>query len=163
MTLAKGITNGCVPMGAVVAKQGIYDTFMQGPEHLIEFFHGYTYSAHPLACAAGLATLDTYAEEGLLTRAKELEGYFAEGVHSLKAAPNVIDIRNIGLVGGIELSPRDGAAGQRAFDVFLDCYESSVLIRTTGDTIALSPPLIIERAQIDQIIETVGRAIRRAA
>ena len=163
MTLAKGITNGCVPMGAVVAKQGIHDTFMQGPEHLIEFFHGYTYSAHPLACAAGLATLDTYAEEGLLTRAKALEGYFAEGLHSLKSAPNVIDVRNIGLVGGIELAPRDGAAGQRAFDVFLDCYESGVLIRTTGDTIALSPPLIIERAQIDQIIETVGRAIGRVA
>jgi len=163
MTLAKGITNGCVPMGAVVAKQGIYDTFMQGPEHLIEFFHGYTYSAHPLACAAGLATLDTYAEEGLLTRAKELEGYFAEGLHSLRSAPNVIDIRNIGLVGGIELAPRTGAPGQRAFDVFLDCYDKGLLIRTTGDTVALSPPLIIERAQIDQVIETLGHALRRAA
>jgi len=163
MTLAKGITNGCVPMGAVVAKQGIYDTFMQGPEHLIEFFHGYTYSAHPLACAAGLATLDTYAEEGLLTRAKELEGHFAEGLHSLRSAPNVIDIRNIGLVGGIELAPRTGAPGQRAFDVFLDCYDKGLLIRTTGDTVALSPPLIIERAQIDQVIETLGHALRRAA
>jgi beta-alanine--pyruvate transaminase len=163
MTLAKGITNGCVPMGAVVARQGLYDTFMQGPEHLIEFFHGYTYSAHPLACAAGLATLDTYAEEGLLTRAGELQGYFAEAVHSLKDAPHVIDIRNIGLVGGIELSPRPGAPSQRAFDVFLDCYEQGVLIRTTGDTIALSPPLIIERGQIDQLVDVVGRAIRRVA
>jgi beta-alanine--pyruvate transaminase len=163
MTLAKGITNGCVPMGAVVARQGLFDTFMQGPEHLIEFFHGYTYSAHPLACAAGLATLDTYAEEGLLTRAGELQGYFAEAVHSLKDAPHVIDIRNIGLVGGIELSPRPGAPSQRAFDVFLDCYEQGVLIRTTGDTIALSPPLIIERGQIDQLVDVVGRAIRRVA
>jgi beta-alanine--pyruvate transaminase len=163
ITCAKGLTNGCVPMGAVIAKQAIYDTFMQGPEHLIEFFHGYTYSAHPLACAAGLATLATYAEEGLLTRAAELQGYFAEAVHSLKEAPNVIDIRNIGLVGGIELSPRPGAPAQRAFDVFLDCYEQGVLVRTTGDTVALSPPLIIERAQIDQLIDVVGRAIRRVA
>ncbi len=163
ITCAKGLTNGCVPMGAVIAKQGIYDTFMQGPEHLIEFFHGYTYSAHPLACAAGLATLATYAEEGLLTRATELQGYFAEAVHSLKNAPHVIDIRNIGLVGGIELSSRPGAPSQRAFDVFLDCYEQGVLVRTTGDTVALSPPLIIERAQIDQLVEVVGRAIRRVA
>ena len=136
---------------------------MRGPEHLIEFFHGYTYSAHPLACAAGLATLDTYADEGLLTRAKELEAYFAQGVHSLKGAPNVIDVRNIGLVGGIELASREGAPGLRAFDVFLDCFANGLLVRTTGDTVALSPPLIIERAQIDQIIETLGVAIRRVA
>jgi beta-alanine--pyruvate transaminase len=107
--------------------------------------------------------LATYAEEGLLTRAAELQGYFAEAVHSLKEAPNVIDIRNIGLVGGIELLPRPGAPAQRAFDVFLDCYEQGVLVRTTGDTVALSPPLIIERAQIDQLIDAVGRAIRRVA
>ena len=163
ITAAKGITNGCVPMGAVIAQRAIYDTFMQGPEHLIEFFHGYTYSAHPLACAAGLATLDTYAEEGLLTRAQTLEAHFAEAVHSLKAAPNVIDVRNIGLVGGIELAPRAGAPTQRAFDVFLDCYEQGLLIRTTGDTIALSPPLIIEPAQIDQIMDTLARAIARVA
>ncbi|MFZ5548623.1 MAG: aspartate aminotransferase family protein [Pseudomonadota bacterium] len=163
MTCAKGLTNGCVPMGAVIAKQSIYDTFMQGPEHLIEFFHGYTYSAHPLACAAGLATLETYAEEGLLTRAAELQGYFAEAVHSLKGLPNVIDIRNIGLVGGIELAPRPGAPTQRAFDVFLDCYNAGVLIRTTGDTIALSPPLIIERQQIDQLVGTIATAIKRVA
>jgi beta-alanine--pyruvate transaminase len=163
ITCAKGLTNGCVPMGAVIAKQSIYDTFMQGPEHLIEFFHGYTYSAHPLACAAGLATLETYAEEGLLTRAAELQGYFAEAVHSLKGLPNVIDIRNIGLVGGIELAPLAEAPAKRAFGVFLDCWEKGVLIRTTGDTIALSPPLIIHKSQIDQLIETVAGAIRRAA
>lgn len=163
ITCAKGLTNGCVPMGGVIVKDSIHDTFMQGPEHLIEFFHGYTYSAHPLACAAGLATLDTYAEEGLLTRARELEGYFAEALHTLKDLPHVIDIRNTGLVGGIELSPRPGAPTQRAFDVFLACYEAGVLIRTTGDTIALSPPLIIERAQIDQIVGTLADAIRRVA
>nr|WP_316639139.1 aspartate aminotransferase family protein [uncultured Roseateles sp.] len=163
MTVAKGLTNGCVPMGAVIAKQHIHDAFMNGPEHLIEFFHGYTYSAHPLACAAALGTLDTYAEEGLLTRAGELGGYFAECLHSLKGLPNVIDIRNIGLVGGIELSPLPGEPAKRAFNIFLDCWEKGVLIRTTGDTIALSPPLIIERKHIDHIIDTLRGAIQRAA
>jgi beta-alanine--pyruvate transaminase len=163
ITCAKGLTNGCVPMGAVIAKQSIYDTFMQGPEHLIEFFHGYTYSAHPLACAAGLATLETYADEGLLTRAAELQGYFAEALHTLKGLPNVIDIRNVGLVGGVELAPRAGAPAARAFDVFLDCFNAGLLIRTTGDTIALSPPLIIERQHIDQIVDTLATALKRAA
>ncbi|MGM9488140.1 aspartate aminotransferase family protein [Ideonella sp. YS5] len=163
ITCAKGLTNGCVPAGAVIVKEAIHQTFMQGPEHLIEFFHGYTYSAHPLACAAGLASLDTYREEGLLTRAAELQGYFAEALHSLRGLPNVIDIRNIGLVGGIELAPRADAPAQRAFDVFLDCFQAGVLIRTTGDTIALSPPLIIERPQIDQIVGTLATAIKRVA
>ncbi|HSW09163.1 aspartate aminotransferase family protein [Aquabacterium sp.] len=163
MVIAKGLSNGCVPMGGVIARQAIYDTFMTGPEHLIEFMHGYTYSSHPLACAAGLATLATYEEDGLLTRAQQLQGYFAEALHSLKDAPNVIDIRNIGLVGGIELSPLPGEPAKRAFNIFLDCYEKGVLIRTTGDTLALSPPLIIERQQIDQIIDTVRGAIQRAA
>jgi beta-alanine--pyruvate transaminase len=163
IVMAKGVTNGCVPMGAVAVKQEIHDAFMNGPEHLIEFFHGYTYSSHPLACAAGLGTLATYEDEGLLTRAGELAGYFADAVHSLKGEPNVIDIRNIGLVGGIELAPIPGSPAKRAFDIFLDCYEKGVLIRTTGDTVALSPPLIIERAQIDQLVDTVRGAIRRNA
>ena len=136
---------------------------MNGPEHLIEFFHGYTYSSHPLACAAALGTLATYEEEGLLTRASELQDYFATAVHSLREEPNVIDIRNIGLVGGIELSGIAGSPAKRAFDIFLDCYERGVMIRTTGDTLALSPPLIIERGQIDQLIDTVRGAIRRHA
>ena len=163
ITCAKGITNGCAPMGAVLVRQDIHDAFMTGPEHLIEFFHGYTYSAHPLGCAAGLGTLDTYAEEGLLTRAGELETYFAEAVHSLKGEPNVIDIRNIGLVGGIELAPLPGEPTKRAFDIFLDLYEKGLLVRTTGDTVALSPPLIIERGQIDQMVDLLRGAIRRAA
>ncbi len=163
ITAAKGITNGCVPMGAVMVKQEIHDAFMNGPEHLIEFFHGYTYSAHPLACAAGLATLETYADEGLLTRAAGLQGYFADALFSLKGLPNVIDIRTTGLVGGIELQPLPGEPAKRAFNVFLDCFDKGVLIRTTGDTIALSPPLIIEKAQIDQLIDTIGGAIKRAA
>ncbi|RZS58263.1 aspartate aminotransferase family protein [Sphaerotilus mobilis] len=163
MTLAKGITNGCVPMGAVLASQKIHDTFMGGPEHVIELFHGYTYSAHPLACAAGIATLDTYADDGLLTRAATMQSTFVDALHTLREAPHVIDIRNIGLVGGIELAPRPGEPGKRAFEVFLNCFEQGVLIRTTGDTIALSPPLIIEAQQIGQIVETIGAALRRVA
>ena len=163
IVMAKGLSNGSVPMGAVAVKQSIHDAFMNGPEHLIEFFHGYTYSAHPLACAAALGTLATYEEEGLLTRAGDLQAYFGEAVHSLRGEPNVIDIRNIGLVGGVELSPIAGSPAQRAFDIFLDCFERGVLLRTTGDTVALSPPLIIERGQIDQLVDTLRGAIRRHA
>jgi beta-alanine--pyruvate transaminase len=163
MTVAKGITNGCVPMGAVFAQQKIHDAFMTGPEHLIEFFHGYTYSAHPLACAAGLATLDTYADGDLLTRAARMQDEFAKALHSLRDEPNVIDVRNIGLVGGIELKPLDGQPAKRAFNVFLDCWDKGLLIRTTGDTIALSPPLIIESSHIERIIDTLRGALRRAA
>ena len=163
IVMAKGLTNGSVPMGAVAVKQSIHDAFMNGPEHLIEFFHGYTYSRHPLACAAGLGTLATYEDEGLLTRASAMQGYFGDAVHSLRGEPNVIDIRNIGLVGGIELSSLPGEPAKRAFNIFLDCYERGVLLRTTGDTLALSPPLIIERGQIDQLVDTVRGAIRRNA
>jgi beta-alanine--pyruvate transaminase len=163
ITMAKGITNGCVPMGAVAVRQSIHDTFMTGPEHLIEFFHGYTYSAHPLACAAGLATLETYADDGLLTRAQQMQSYFSECLFSLKGLPNVIDIRTIGLVGGAELAPIAGEPTKRAFNVFLDCFDKGVMVRTTGDIVALSPPLIIERQQIDQIVDTLRGAIQRAA
>ncbi len=163
MTIAKGLTNGSVPMGAVLARDGIHDAFMHGPEHMVEFMHGYTYSGHPLACAAGIATLDTYAEEGLLTRAGDMSGYFAEAVHSLRGEPHVIDVRNFGLVAGIELSPIADAPTRRAFSIFLDCYERGVMLRTTGDTVALSPPLIIERSHIDQIVDTLRGALRRAA
>ena len=163
LVMAKGLTNGSVPMGAVAARQGIHDAFMNGPEHLIEFFHGYTYSSHPLACAAGLGTLATYEDEGLLTRAAEMSGYFAQALHSLRGEPHVIDIRNIGLVGGVELTPIAGSPAKRAFDIFLDCFDKGVMIRTTGDTVAMSPPLIIERAQIDQMVDTVRGAIRRHA
>ena len=160
MTVAKGLTNGAVPMGAVFAKQHIHDVFMSGPDHLIEFFHGYTYSAHPLACAAALGTLDTYAEEGLLTRAAAMAQHFEDALHALKGLPHVIDVRNIGLVGGIELAPIPGSPGKRAFDVFLECWERGVLIRTTGDTIAMSPPLIIEKQHIDELVGTVADVLR---
>ena len=163
MTVAKGITNGCVPMGAVFAKQHIHDAFMTGPEHLIEFLHGYTYSAHPLACAAALGTLDTYAEEGLLTRGASMAPVFENALHSLKGVPHVIDVRNIGLVGGIELEPIAGNPGKRAFDTFLECWERGVLIRTTGDTIALSPPLIVESSHIDQMVSTIADVLKKNA
>ncbi|MEY4562553.1 MAG: hypothetical protein RLZZ618_1830 [Pseudomonadota bacterium] len=163
MTVAKGLTNGAVPMGAVLARQSVHDTFMTGPELAIEFPHGYTYSGHPLACAAALATLDTYAEEQLLTRASTLSAHFEQAVHSLRGLPHVIDIRNMGLVAGIELQPLPGQPGQRGYSVFLDCWEQGVLIRTTGDTVALSPPLIVEPAQIDHIVATVARAIARVS
>src|SRR5882757_1856890 len=163
MTCAKGITNGCVPMGAVFAKQHIHDVFMTGPDHLIEFFHGYTYSAHPLACAAALGTLDTYADDGLLTRGAQMAPVFENALHSLKGVPHVIDIRNIGLVGGIELDPIPGNPGKRAFDTFLECWERGVLIRTTGDTIALSPPLIVESGHIDQIVSTIADVLKKNA
>ena len=163
MTVAKGITNGCVPMGAVFAKQAIHDVFMNGPEHVIEFFHGYTYSAHPLACAASLATLETYADEGLLTRGAKMAATFENALHGLKGLPNVIDVRNIGLVGGIELAPIAGQPGKRAFDIFLACWERGLLIRTTGDIIALSPPLIIEESHIDQIVGTIADVLKRNA
>ncbi|EIM75066.1 beta alanine--pyruvate transaminase [Nitratireductor aquibiodomus RA22] len=160
MTTAKGVTNGVIPMGAVFVKKEIHDAFMNGPEHLIEFFHGYTYSGNPIACAAGLATLDTYQEEGLLTRASELADHWADALHSLKGEPHVIDIRNIGLVGAVELEGIPGEPTKRAFSAFLKAYERGFLIRTTGDIIALSPPLIISRGQIDELIDNLRDVLR---
>jgi beta-alanine--pyruvate transaminase len=160
VTVAKGITSGTVPMGAVFARRGIYETFMQGPEKSIELFHGYTYSAHPLACAAAIATLDVYQDEGLLTRAATLAPHWEEAVHSLRDCPNVIDVRNIGLIGAIELAPRAGAPGTRAFDAFTRAFhEQDLLIRTTGDIIAMSPPLIVEPSQIDEIVGKLRRVL----
>jgi beta-alanine--pyruvate transaminase len=153
VTAAKGITNGTVPMGAVFVKEGIYDAFMNAPENAIELFHGYTYSGHPVACAAALATLDIYEEERLFERADKLADYWENAVHLLKGVRHVIDVRNLGLVAGIELESIAGKPGKRAFDCFLQCYEKGLLIRTTGDIIALSPPLIIEKEHIDRIVE----------
>jgi beta-alanine--pyruvate transaminase len=150
-------------MGAVFAQRKIYDAFMQGPENAIELFHGYTYSAHPAACAAALATLDVYTREGLLTRAAELAPTWQEAVHSIRGPASVIDIRNYGLIGAVELEPRAGKPGARAFDVFLKCFERGVMVRVTGDIVALSPPLIIEENQIAQIVETLAGAIRDTA
>ncbi|MEO0692884.1 MAG: aminotransferase class III-fold pyridoxal phosphate-dependent enzyme, partial [Pseudomonadota bacterium] len=161
ITCAKGLTNGVVPMGAVLATSEVHDAFMQGPEHLIELFHGYTYSGNPIASATGLATLETYAEEGLFQRAADLEGYWEDALHSLKDHPHVIDIRNMGLIGAVELEPIAGEPTKRAFSAFLDAYEHNILIRTTGDIIAMSPPLIIEKEQIDTLIGTLGEVLKR--
>jgi beta-alanine--pyruvate transaminase len=160
VTVAKGLTNAAVPAGAVLAREGIYETFMQAaPADAIELFHGYTYSAHPLACAAGIATLGLYREEGLFERARELEPYWEDAVHSLRDAPNVADLRNFGLIGAVEVTPRPGTSTTRAFDVFVKCYEAGVLTRVTGDIIALSPPLIVEKPQIDRIFGTLRHAL----
>ncbi len=161
MTVAKGITNAAIPMGGVFVKRGIHDAMMQGPEHIIELFHGYTYSGHPVACAAGLATLDIYQREGLLERVASLAPLWEEAVHSLRGSPHVIDIRNIGLVAGIELEPRADGVGKRAYEVFLDCLQNGTMVRQSGDTIALSPPLIVEESQIQQIVDHISVALRR--
>lgn len=160
MTTAKGVSNGVIPMGAVFVKKEIHDAFMTGPEHMIEFFHGYTYSGNPIACAAALGTLDTYKEDGLLTRGEELAPYWEDALHSLKGEPNVIDIRNIGLIGAIELAPIAGQPTKRAFSAFVKAFERGALIRTTGDIIALSPPLIITKGQINELIDHVREVLR---
>jgi beta-alanine--pyruvate transaminase len=163
MTCAKGLTNGAIPMGAVLASKKIYDTFMQGPPGAIELFHGYTYSAHPAACAAGLATLAIYEQEKLLTRAKQVGGAFEQAVHGLRGLPHVIDVRNYGLVAGIELESIAGSPGARAFGVYLKCFERGLLIRTTGDIIALSPALIVEPKHIEELIGILAQALKEAA
>ncbi len=160
MTVAKGLTSGTVPMGAVLASKEIYDAFMTGPEGTIEFFHGYTYSGHPLAAAAGRATLTVYQEEGLFERARAMGEILADGLHSLKGEPHVIDVRNFGLLGAVELEPLDGQPTARAMGIFRECYDNGVIIRTTGDTLAFSPPLIIDAQQIETTVETVRQALR---
>ena len=162
LTVAKGLTSGTVPMGAVLTRGDIYDTFMTGPESAIEFFHGYTYSGHPLAAAAGCATLDVYREDDLFNRAKSLEDKFADALHSLHGEPNVIDIRNFGLVGAVELTPIEGQPTARAMSIFRDCFDKGLIIRTTGDNVAFSPPLIVEEQQIHDTIEMVRTSLRSA-
>ena len=157
--MAKGITNATVPMGAVGASAKIYQTILEGADAPIELFHGYTYSGHPLACAAALATLDTYEEEGLFERARELEPYFAAAVHSLRDARHVIDIRNIGLAAAVELAPRPGAPTVRAMEAFHKAFDAGLLLRCTGDILAMSPPLIVSKAQVDEIVDGVRRAL----
>ena len=161
MCFAKGLTNAAVPMGAVAAHQQIYETILEAAASGIELFHGYTYSGHPLACAAALAALDVYASEDLFARAKAVSGLWEDALHSLRGEPHVIDVRNLGLVGGIELEPRPGRPGERAIDVFRDTFEMGLLTRVTGDIIALSPPLIILESQIDEIVDLLRSALNR--
>jgi len=163
ITMAKGLTNGAIPMGAVAARREIYETFMQGPDSAIELFHGYTYSAHPVACAAGIATQQIYRRDGLLTRAAEIADDWADAVHSLKGLPHVIDLRNLGLIGAVELEPIAGKPGARGFDVFVRAFEKGILVRVTGDIIALSPPLIIERTHVDELFGKLAEVLRETA
>lgn len=159
-TMAKGLTSGYVPMGAVAADNNIYDTFMSESPAGIELFHGYTYSAHPLACAAAIATLEVYQEEGLFQRAADMSPYLEDAVHSLRDVPNVIDIRNIGLVGAVELSPRKGAPGARGMEACIKAYEAGLMVRVSGDVIAMSPPLIVEKTHVDEMIGILGDVIK---
>jgi beta-alanine--pyruvate transaminase len=163
MTLAKGLTNATVPMGAVLARSHIHDAIVGSADNAIELFHGYTYSGHPLATAAANATLDVYEEEGLFRRCADMERTFEDAAHGLRGLPHVNDVRTLGLVAGIELATRPGAPSARAFEVYLRCFEKGVLIRTTGDIIALSPPLIVEKGQIAQIFDTIADALRAVA
>jgi beta-alanine--pyruvate transaminase len=164
ITFAKGITSGAAPMGGVIARDHVHDAFMQGPEHVVELFHGYTYSAHPLACAAGIATLDLYRDEGIFERTKAIEPAWADAVMGLKGLPNVLDIRTVGLVAAIDLASRPDAVGKRAYDALERAFHAeSVMFRITGETIALSPPLIITEAQIGELVEKVARVIRGVA
>nr|MBP7649967.1 aminotransferase class III-fold pyridoxal phosphate-dependent enzyme [Phenylobacterium sp.] len=156
MTTAKGLTNGVIPMGAVFVKRGVHDAIVQGPEAAIEFFHGYTYSGHPTACAAGLAVLDIYAREDLFARVAAIAPLWEAALHGLHAQPHVIDIRNVGLMGAIELSPRDGTPGARGYEVLVRALKAGLLVRATGDTIALSPPLIISEAEIGKLTDILA-------
>lgn len=160
ITCAKGLTSGTVPMGAVMIQKKIYEAFQQGDPRVIDLFHGYTYSAHPLAATAAIATLDVYQNDRLMNNASSLENYWEEALHSLKGVGSIIDIRTIGLMAGIEMEPRDGKVGARGYDVFTDAFHHhDLLIRITGDTIALSPPLILGKEHIDQIVDILRKII----
>lgn len=163
ITCAKGLTNGAIPMGAVLVSEQIHEAFMQGPESVIEFFHGYTYSGHPVACAAALATLEIYQRENLFQKAIEIEGYWQDALFSLQDLPNVTDIRAAGLAAGIQFAAHADGVGKRGYEVFRQCFEDGLLARASGDTIALSPALIVEREQIDAMIERLADAIRKTA
>lgn len=164
LTFAKGITNGAAPMGGVIAHDTIHDAFMVGPPHVVELFHGYTYSAHPLACAAGIATLNIYRDEKLFERANKLEGMWADAVMSLKDHPNVVDIRTVGITAGVDLAPGKDGAGKRGWDALnAGFHDHDVLYRIAGDTIALTPPLIISEDQVGELIEKVGKVIKQVS
>jgi beta-alanine--pyruvate transaminase len=163
IAMAKGMTNGTIPMGGVAVASHVYDGMMQGPPHMIELMHGYTYSGHPAACAALIATLGIYEREGLFQRARELEPYWQEAIHMLRQAPHVADVRNIGLVGGVEFKPLEGRPGIRGSDVYNRAFRKGLLVRVTGDTVALSPPLIISEAQIDELVEKLAAAIAESS
>jgi beta-alanine--pyruvate transaminase len=164
ITFAKAVNSGTVPMGGVIARKGIYDAFMNGPDNAIELFHGYTYSGHPLAAAAGLATLDLYRDENLFERAKAMEPKWIDAIMTLKGLPNVLDIRAVGMVGAIDLASRPDAVGKRAFEAMDRAFrDHDLMIRITGETIAVTPPLIITEEQIGELVDKLGKVIRAVA
>jgi len=163
ITFAKGVNSGMVPLGGAIVRKGIHDACMQGPEHVVELFHGYTYSAHPLACAAGLAALEVYREEELMQRARKLEPYLEAAIHSLRGEPHVIDVRNLGLAAAVELEPRPGGASLRAMEVFHRCFDRGAMVRYTGDIIAIGPATIARHTEIDRIVELIRSALREIA
>jgi beta-alanine--pyruvate transaminase len=163
LTMAKGLTNGAIPMGAVATTAAVHDALMRGPPAAIELFHGYTYSGHPAASAALMATMDIYDREQLFGRAASLETTWCDAIHRLRQAPNVVDVRNIGLVGAVELAARDGTPGARGYDVLCRAFAEGLLVRVTGDTIALSPPLIISDDEIDELVDKLASAIASAS
>ncbi|MGC2776174.1 MAG: aspartate aminotransferase family protein [Bradyrhizobium sp.] len=164
LTFAKGVTNGAAPMGGVLVRDTIHDAFMSGPEHMVEFTHGYTYSAHPIACAAGLATLDIYRDDKLFEHARAMEPKFADAVMSLKGLPNVLDIRTVGLTAGIDLAPLPDAVGKRGYSAMDAAFhDNDLMLRIAGDTLALTPPLIVSEDQIGEIVEKVGKVIKAVA
>ena len=163
MTTAKGLTNAAIPMGAVFVDRKVHDAIVQGPEATIEFFHGFTYSGHPAACAAGMACLDLYLGEGIFDRAARLAPVWEEALHSLRGKPHVTDIRNLGLMGALDLAPREGAPGARGYEVLNRCLKAGLLVRYTGDTIALSPPLIVSEDEIARIVDILGGVLDEMA
>ena len=168
LNFAKCVTNGVIPMGGVICSDRIYDTMMGAhsgaPEHAIEFFHGYTYSGHPVACAAAIATLNLYKQDNLFERAGQMGKVLGDAMHSgLKGLPNVVGIRTLGLAGAVELSPIQGAPGKRAFDIFMTCYHHGVLIRPAAENLVLCPPFIVEKEHIDRMVNVLGDAIRKHA
>jgi beta-alanine--pyruvate transaminase len=161
ITMAKGLTNAAVPMGAVAVSRDIHDTVVEGGPDGIELFHGYTYSGHPLAAAAGIATLDLYRSEALFERSADLQGYWEDALHSLKGKRHIVDIRNMGIVAGIELKPRADAPGKRGMELFHKCFDNGLLVRATGDIIALSPPLILDKSHIDEMMGRIGELVEQ--
>jgi beta-alanine--pyruvate transaminase len=166
LNFAKCVTNGVIPLGGVICRDKLYDALMktEAPEHVIEFFHGYTYSGHPVACAAAVATLDLYQKEGLFQRAGEMGKLLGDAFHStFKGLPNVIGIRSLGCAAAVELAPRAGAPGKRAYDIFVDCFKKGALVRPAGDVVVIAPPYIVEKTHIDRLVNTLADSIKAHA
>jgi beta-alanine--pyruvate transaminase len=166
LNFAKAVTNGVIPLGGVICRDKLYDAMMktEAPEHVIEFFHGYTYSGHPVACAAAIATLDLYEKDGLFQRAGEMGKVLGDAFHStFKGLPNVIGIRSLGLAAAVELAPIAGSPGKRAYDIFVDCFKKGALVRPAGDILVIAPPFIVEKSHIDRLVNTLADSVKAHA